>query len=68
MATSAICAGSAETGRVKLEAVLEIVPIPINFRASEIGAILTTLRDKKMKVRIVGKIWMKTRGIRWAGN
>jgi hypothetical protein len=40
MATSAICAGLAETGRVKLEAVLEIV----------------------------GKIWMKTRGIKWAGK
>lgn len=40
MATFVICVGSAETGRVKLEAVLEIV----------------------------GKIWMKTRGIRWAVN
>jgi len=40
IATSAICAGLAETGRMKLEAVLEIV----------------------------GKIWMKTKGIKWAGN
>jgi len=40
MANSVLCVGSAETGRVKLEAVLEIV----------------------------GKIWMKTRGIRWAGK
>jgi len=29
-----------------------IVPIPINFRESEIGAILTTMTDKKIKVRI----------------
>ncbi len=68
MATSEICAGSAKTSRLKPKAVLEIVPIPINFRASEIGAILTTIMKNKMKVRIVGKFWMKTRGIKWAGN
>jgi hypothetical protein len=30
-----------------------IVPIPINFHTVEIGAILTTIMEKKIKVRIV---------------
>jgi hypothetical protein len=37
----------AETGRLKLEAVLEIVPILINFCEVEIGAILTTFQEKE---------------------
>ena len=40
-----------------------IVPIHINFRHTEIGAILTSLREKKIKVRIVPRLYAESAAI-----
>ena len=39
-------------GRGRFETTRGIVPIPINFNEVEIGAILATINQKKIKVRI----------------